>query len=140
MSPEVLARKIGRLRDYLGALDAHQGRSADEIAGDPYEVERLLELLVQVGVDALSHLLVLRGRSASSYRDTFLQAGEAGLVDPDLAERLADAAGLRNVLVHLYEEIDYEVVARSVGRASSDFADLEDRLRALLVEMEGRTP
>jgi uncharacterized protein YutE (UPF0331/DUF86 family) len=35
---------------------------------------------------------------------------------------------LKNVLVHLYEEIDYEIVATSIGRAIDDFAELLEAL------------
>ena len=47
-----------------------------------------------------------------------------------LAGRLADAAGLRNVLVHLYEDIDYEIVAASVERALEDFGEFSPCLQA----------
>lgn len=38
--------------------------------------------------------------------------------------RLEDAAGMRNVLVHLYEEIDLEIPHASIGPALNDFAEL----------------
>lgn len=81
MSPEVLARKLRRLRGYLVDLERHRGRSADELLADPYEVERLIELVVQVSVDVLSHQLSDRGVSPASYRATFELAGREG-VDP----------------------------------------------------------
>lgn len=121
VSPDVLARKLRRLSDYLDDLSAHRGRGAAEIAGDPYELERLLELVVQVAVGILSHLLAERRVSPESYRATFELAGEHDLLPTDLAGRLARAAGLRNILVHLYEDIDYDIVATSVDPALDDF-------------------
>jgi uncharacterized protein YutE (UPF0331/DUF86 family) len=118
---DVLARKLGRLRVLLADLAPHAGRSASEIIDSPYEVERLLELLVQIAVDVVGHDLAELGIVPESYRRTFLLAGEQGLLPSDLAASLADAAGLRNVLVHMYEEIDYEIVATSVERALRDF-------------------
>jgi uncharacterized protein YutE (UPF0331/DUF86 family) len=118
---DVLVRKLGRLQTYLGDLKRHAGKSAGEIRADPYEIERLLELLVQVSVDLVTHELAERGIVPETYRQAFLLGGEQGLLPDDLAEALADAAGLRNVLVHLYEDIDYEIVAASVGRAIQDF-------------------
>lgn len=122
MTRDVLVRKLARLRSYLEDLRPHAGRSSDEIAGDPYEVERLLELLVQVAVDIVSHELAERGSVPETYRAAFTEAGKEGLIPSDLARSLADAAGLRNILVHLYEDIDYEIVAESVTRAMDDFA------------------
>jgi uncharacterized protein YutE (UPF0331/DUF86 family) len=130
---EVLARKLERLRSYLSDLAPHRGKTAAEVRDDPYEIERLLELLVQVAVDILAHELAERGETVSSYRESFERAGQVGLVPEELAARLMDAAGLRYVLVHLYEEIDYEIVAASIGQALDDFEELfrefERRLR-----------
>lgn len=133
MSPEVLARKLDRLRAFLSDLRPHRDRSAADVRQDPYEVERLLELLVQVSVDVLAHQLAERSVTPDSYRAVFEHAGQEGLIAQDLASRLADAAGLRNVLVHLYEEIDYEIVATSIGRAIDDFGEL---LEALLDRLD----
>ena len=101
---------MGRLSGYLDDLSAHRGRAAAEIAGVPYELERLLELIVQVAADILSHVLAERGASPESYRASFELAGEQGLLPTDLASRLARAAGLHNILVHLYEDIDYDII------------------------------
>lgn len=122
MTRDVLARKLHRLRAYLSHLEHHAGRSADDIADDPFEVERLLELVVQVPVDILNHELAARGVVPESYRDTFVQGGRTGLLPESLANTLALSAGLRNVLVHAYEEIDYELVAMSISRALEDLA------------------
>ncbi|TVR51075.1 MAG: DUF86 domain-containing protein [Gemmatimonadales bacterium] len=122
MTKDVLARKLSLLERYLRDLGPHAGRSAQDILEDPYEVERLLELTVQVAVDIVTHRLAERGTVPETYRGSFLEAGRQGLLPEDLAASLADAAGLRNILVHLYEEIDYEIVAASVERALGDFA------------------
>lgn len=132
MTREVLARKLASLERYLEDLRPHRGRAADELRRDPYEVERLLELVVQVAVDILSHELAERSVTPESYRDAFLCAADAELIPGDLADRLAGAAGLRNVLVHMYDDIDYEIVAASVSRALDDFGRFLDLYRERL--------
>lgn len=136
MTREVLARKLARMGKLVAALRIHAGKSAGQVADDPYEIERLLELLVQIGVDILSHQLAARGVVPESYRSVFLEAGEHGLLPPELATRLADAAGLRNVLVHMYDTIDYEIVAASIDRALVDFGAFIEAYRHVL-EAEG---
>jgi uncharacterized protein YutE (UPF0331/DUF86 family) len=96
-----------------------------------YKVERILELLATSAADLLQHLLAERGLVASSYRDAFRQAAAAGLLDEPLALRLEEAAGMRNVLVHLYDEIDYAIVHGSIGGALEDFAALVATLAPL---------
>lgn len=126
MTRDVLLRKLSRLRTYLADLEPHAGKSAGDVAADAYEIERLLELLVQVSVDITTHELAELGIVPETYRKAFESAGHEGLLPPDLAASLADAAGLRNVLVHLYEDIDYEIVAASIGRALRDFSRFLD--------------
>lgn len=122
MTRDVLVRKLARMRTYVRALAPHRDRTAGELLDDPYEVERLLELLVQVAVDILGHELAERGIVPESYRQTFLRAGEEGFIPSELSASLAEAAGLRNILVHMYERIDYEILAHRVGHALDDFS------------------
>lgn len=136
MSPDVLSRKLERLTRLLDDLESHRGRTGAEVETDPYAVERLLELLVQVGVDIVAHLLAGTGLTAPSYRGAFELAGKAGILPDQLAARLADAAGLRNILVHLYEEVDYEIVAASIGPALEDFSELRRVMEVRLRQME----
>lgn len=126
MTPDVLARKLGRLRTLLADLAPHAGKSMDQVVADHYEIERILELLVQVAVDMVGHDLAERGVVPDTYRSAFMEAGRRELLPEDLAARLADAAGLRNVLVHIYDEIDYEIVTASVNPALEDFSRFAD--------------
>lgn len=132
MTRDVLARKLSSLERYLADLRPHAGKSVEEIRERPYEVERLLELVVQVAVDIVTHELGERGITPESYRAAFVRAGEEGLLPPGLSERLADAAGLRNVLVHMYDTIDYEILASSVDDALADLTAFLDHYRARL--------
>lgn len=136
MTREVLARKLASLERYLDDLRPHRGADADELREDPYRVERLLELVVQVAVDIVTHELAERGVTPETYRDAFRRAAEADLLPGDLADRLRDAAGLRNVLVHRYDEIDYGIVAASVPRALDDFGAFLELYRERLSERE----
>ncbi len=63
------------------------------------------------------HLHVSKGK------DAILLAADSKLLPHDLADRLADAAGMRNVIVHMYESIDYTILADSVNPALDDFTD-----------------
>lgn len=137
MTREVLVRTLARLERYLEDLRPHRGKSGEEVRESPYEVERLLELLVQAAVDIVTHELAERDVTPASYRDAFLEAGRSGLLPDALSARLADAAGLRNVLAHLYEDIDYDIVAASIGRALNDFGAFLEHYRERLGSGDG---
>lgn len=124
MAPEVVLRKLRKLRLLLRDLEPYADASLEEVVAEHYKVERILELLTTASADLLQHLLTERDVTATSYRDVFRQAASRELLDPALARRLEDAAGMRNVLVHLYEDIDLEILHASIGRALDDFTEL----------------
>lgn len=64
--------------------------------------------------------------------DAFRVLALNGVIGNDLAERLARAAGLRNVLVHQYAEVDDERVVAFLDRLT----DLDDFVTAVTAWME----
>ncbi|MCU0573018.1 MAG: DUF86 domain-containing protein [Syntrophobacteraceae bacterium] len=66
--------------------------------------------------DIVVHLLDCRGAPPPvSYRSAFLRAGESGLLSRELSRSLALGAGLRNIPLHEYEEIDYPLSPEPPG-------------------------
>lgn len=124
MSREVLLRKLALLRRLLHDLRAFEHATLAEVEAQHYTVERIIELLVGVASDLLFHLLGERGLHPGSYREAFKLAGQEGLLPVELAERLQRAAGMHNILVHLYETIDYSIVHQSIRPMLVDFAHL----------------
>jgi uncharacterized protein YutE (UPF0331/DUF86 family) len=124
MAPEVVLRKLEQLRRLLVDIEPLIAADREQIEREHYEVERILELLATAAADLLQHLLAERGVLADSYRDVFRQAATADIVEGDLARRLEDAAGIRNILVHLYDDIDLEIVRASLPGAFTDFSAL----------------
>ena len=55
-------------------------------------------------------------------RDAFTCLEEAGEIDPELARRLREWAGFRNVLVHDYLTIDHGIAYRAIR---DDLGDLD---------------
>lgn len=121
MAPEVFLRKLTYLRQVLADLAPFQGASLVQVEAEHYKLERILELLVMAASDILHHLLGERGITPSSYRETFKLAANQGIIPADLATRLQDAASMRNVIVHLYEQIDYTILRDSIAPAIEDF-------------------
>lgn len=122
MSPEVVAKKFDSMATYLNDLMPYKEISFDKFLEKHYEIERLLELLIMTAGDIIFHLLSAKGETAPiSYRTAFLRAGEIGIISNELSKGLALRAGLRNILVHEYEKIDYGLVHKSIPSAIKDF-------------------
>ena len=117
--------RLRTMRELLDDLDAVGDVDAARLTGDRmlrHAVERVLTQLVELAVSVNGHVAVARlGRAASTYRDSFALAAEAGVLSPQLAERLAPSAGLRDVLVHEYARVDLALVARGLDLARADY-------------------
>lgn len=123
-SIEPKLRKINELLDQLsamGELDETRLRQTDLAT---LAAERILTLVVDLAFAVNSHVSTARLRTApDNYRDSFRLAAKAGLITEDLAQALAPSAGLRNVLVHGYLDVDYAMVSASIPLAQVGYRD-----------------
>ena len=134
MTLEVLNRKKESLIKYLDDLKKYEEHSYQQFLEDHYSVERILELIIMVSSDVVFHLISEKGKDIpSSYRSAFLKAGELSIISNDLSERLALAAGMRNILVHDYLGIDMDTVWDT---ATVDLEEIKIALQIMLKEME----
>lgn len=97
-------------------LAAYLGNSIDQAV-----VERRLERAVGRMIDINYHLITASGQPPpSDYHGSFLKLVELGVLEPDFARGIARAAGLRNRLVHDYEDPDPRKVFEALGEALRD--------------------
>jgi len=84
---------------------------------------------VQMTIDlATAACLHFKLPAPGTYAEAFRHLGEAGVLDRGLAERLAAAAGFRNLVVHAYQALDLK---RVQSIALSGPGDLREFLLAL---------
>lgn len=96
-------------------------------------VERVITHLVDIAAGLNATLVRGAGlRAPTGYRDGFELLGRAGVIMPDLAERLMPSTGMRNLLTHEYGRIDLDLVAAAVPIARRDYADYIRAVRSHL--------
>lgn len=100
-------REIGRRLAALRSLRAGGRAGFDTDAGVRAQVERHLQVGIQSAIDVAFHILADESDQApDDYGSAFVLLAEEGVLPADLADRLRLAAGLRNLLVHAYLDID----------------------------------
>ena len=104
------------LRELEGAL-GDWDRYRDSIKLEDLQLDRdkrnmvlhAMLVAIQASIDIANHLVVEYGlRKPSTYRESFEALSEGGYLLPGLANDLADLAGFRNVLVHIYWQLNLE--------------------------------
>jgi uncharacterized protein YutE (UPF0331/DUF86 family) len=114
VDPEVFRRRLAKLEELLSHLRGIGSMPREQYErdhGKQAQAERWLHLAAECVLDISHHLIADRGwRTPSSYRDAIRVLSEQSVLDQALATELEQWAGLRNVLVHLYLEVDHQVV------------------------------
>jgi uncharacterized protein YutE (UPF0331/DUF86 family) len=110
---ESVTNRLQRLEQLLRELDAIRAGGRDAYMAQlrtRLAAEHALQLAVQTCIDIGAHLVSELGLKApDDYRGVFSSLRPAGLDEP-LAERLAAAAGMRNILVHGYLDVDDQLI------------------------------
>ena len=140
INEELIHRKLTVLTQYLDELRPLTRHSYEEYQKKSLikrTAERLLMLIVEVASDINSHLIAkLIRKPAASYFDSFLQLGELKIVSDEFAKEIAKSAGLRNRLIHQYEEIDDVIVYESISEALKVFKQYIQAIQAFLTTLE----
>ncbi|MDN5915259.1 MAG: DUF86 domain-containing protein [Pseudonocardia sp.] len=126
---------VDRIRRMLAQLERYRGLLAADHP-DPFRRRHLVQTAAQICIDLANHVIAADGhRVPRDYGDAFRVLAEAGVLDPTLAERMVALAGARNVIVHLYIEVDDELLARAVHDGGlDDLAAFATAVAALATE------
>ncbi len=113
-----LARRIERFKKAIERLKRISGLSPEEYINT--EAHVLAEREIQVAVEALidlGHAIISEKgwETPSSYRAVALILGRHGVLNREDTEVMVRLAGLRNVIVHMYAEIDHKKVYRELS-------------------------
>jgi uncharacterized protein YutE (UPF0331/DUF86 family) len=110
--PDLLAKRLALIETLVRELRT-LARPA-EIANDVREerfVEHTLQLAVQAAIDTASHVVSdARLGEPVTNQELFTLLARNGWLEAGLAQRMAQAAGFRNVLVHGYASVDLGIV------------------------------
>ena len=132
----VLAERAAIVERHLARVAARlPEKPADLVASSDASDAVILHLwqAVQIVIDlGLSACLQFNLGTPESYGDAFRRLADAGLVEPDLALRLTQAAGFRNLIAHAYEGLDMQRVHHAATTGPADLRAFLARLRDLL--------
>ena len=132
-----IERRLDELSERLTRLESLRTRSRTEFARDPYLrdiVERNLEIAAQSCIDISHRIISLEGsQKPSDYYEAILKMGTVGALPVDFARDFASIAGFRNVLVHDYVNLNWDLVYQHLQEIE-DLRIFADYIRQWLSE------
>jgi uncharacterized protein YutE (UPF0331/DUF86 family) len=132
--PDLVAKKLAFVETCVA--DLRRLARPEELARDLKEerfVEHTLQLAIQAALDAASHIVSdERLGEPRTNRELFTLLGRSGILPSSLVATLEEMAGLRNVVVHGYQDVNLGVVRDVLEHRLDDLLAFSAALRAWL--------
>ncbi|MEA1904542.1 MAG: DUF86 domain-containing protein [Candidatus Hadarchaeota archaeon] len=124
MKAEIQA-KLEKLEEYTRLLKKYQAHDLEGLKEDPTlrgATERYFETALECILDIGGMIISMEGlRKPDKYREIIEILGDEGILSREFVERFAPAAGFRNILVHMYAEVDVEKLYEHLQKDLKDF-------------------
>lgn len=139
---DFLKHKVNLIVRDLDRLNEFRDMTYDDVAKDWrsfHIVERLLEQIITRAIDLNRHIIAEIGTGrerVTKHEETFIELGSLGVLEQSLAEQIAPSAGLRNRLVHEYNDTKPEIIFASVKDALKQYTAYCDAILKF-VEKQG---
>ena len=125
VKPEVIENRIKKLQNYLEKLFELKSSNKNEFISDfrnSNSAKYLLQVSIECCLDIANHIIASeKFRSPDDYADSFRVLNEQKIVADSLIERLIEMAKFRNRIVHVYWEIDEDLVYDIIQNYLNDF-------------------
>jgi len=136
IDPILVTRKLALILEDLADVSPLSGKATEEFLAsrtDEILAERLLERMIGRMIDINFHLITESGhRPPSDYYHSFIELGRLGILSPGIAERMAACTGLRNRIVHEYDDVDPRKIHEALRTALRDIPEYLGAIRQFL--------
>lgn len=134
MNRTLIAQKLAQIAACLLELKPVLQVDHSAFASTPAHfrlAERDVQLIVDSAVDINNHIMIEAGGTPPpTYYESFIALGRLKVIPAARARRLASTAGLRNRIVHQYENVDLRILHRSLESLVREYAAYARAIRA----------
>jgi len=120
-----ILEKLNAIFQYAEEINHLFRFSVKELLNDSekmHTAERLCQLIVDTMIDINQHFIKeLNLKISDDLQGTFYVLGENNVLPKDFAKKIAPVVGIRNRLVHKYEELSPKIFIESLYKDRSDF-------------------
>jgi len=139
MDREVVEQKLESLRRCLHRVATRCPSDAATLEAD-FDLQDIvclnLSRAVQMCVDIAAHFIASTELPVpATMGQTFDLLSQAGVIDKSLASKLKQAVGFRNIAMHNYDSIDWQIVHTIAQHQLNDFTAFA---KAVLLALESR--
>ena len=136
MDTGVIKTKLVSLQRCMERIRQKTPANAQQLAED-FDLQDILILnlqrAVQISIDIATSILADSPAVPSTMAEAFLLLHRQGVLSEAVARKLAKSVGLRNIAVHEYTSLDWDVVYAVAHTHIDDFADFGREISAWVV-------
>lgn len=129
---KIIAGIFRNLDSYLDQLRQLAKLPRVELVNDPIKLgaaKYYLQIAIECCVDVANHVIARQGfRAPESYADSFTVLAENGVIEQDFVPTMLKMVRMRNRLVHLYWEVNANILYDTLQNNLGDF----DRFKAYI--------
>ena len=137
----LVTRKITLILKDLAALTDLSRQSREAYLANPINevlAERYLERMIGRMIDINYHLITESGHPPpKDYHESFQMLGTMGILQGEFSREIAFSAGLRNRIVHEYDEIDAVKVYEALQMAVQQLPTYLDHVNRFIAKLPG---
>lgn len=133
----VICKKLGVLLGYYKELNSvTKDLTLENYSGQllvKRTIEREIQLIVECATDINNMILKkLKKGPSKDYFNSFIDLAENHILEMEFALKIAPSTGLRNILVHEYQQIDDSIVFKSVENITKYYLHYIDVISSYL--------
>ena len=134
--PQIIKLRLDKILTSIEILKKTSDLSIEAFLKDriiQLATERSLQIAAQSVIDISTHLVAHNHwGTPKSYKDSVDIISKNGVIDSNLAARLIDLVKLRNVIIHVYLEIDPKIVHKSAEYSVDDLKKFIEAIKKIL--------
>ncbi|MCD6092671.1 MAG: DUF86 domain-containing protein [Candidatus Aenigmarchaeota archaeon] len=117
---EKISRKMRAMKKYVDFLKSYKGVSEKDLKYE-YTLKCAIERNFQLALEAVLEIgeiiiSVENFERPEDYKSIILILGKNKIIPAEFAKRFAPSAGFRNILVHMYEEVDIKKLIKHLKK------------------------
>ncbi|MFQ6061248.1 MAG: DUF86 domain-containing protein [Thermoplasmata archaeon] len=130
--------KLEDLRKYTNLLKQYRQESKERLMSDLTlrgAVERYLQVSIECVLE-IGEMIISKEswRKPETYREVIEILGEKNVLPSEFAERFSRIAGLRNILVHRYADVDLDELYHHLQEDIGDFDEFARHIANHLIK------
>ena len=125
MENDVLLTKIESIHRCIKRIKKKRPENVKDLKSD-FDLQDIisvnLERAIQISVDIALHIIADSDfKSPNTMGESFIVLSDMEIISKELGERLRKGVGFRNISVHAYEKINWDIVFSIINKNLDDF-------------------